>query len=455
MFLQYRSSKLDLSFNEKFDAEILDLKEQYNIPAIGIAIVNNNEIEYQKSFGLMDVENEIEYNNDTPIRVQSISKSITSLATIKLIEQYNLSIDKPISEFLDMTLFERFQPEIDQVTIEALLTHQSGLTLGDIFAMYAPSTEIPSLEESLLQTIEFNSSKDFYYSNTGYNLLEWVIESVSDMTFESFVRKEVLEPLFMVNSTFDYQSLDVKHNIAGYNIKSKPVSMYVYPEKASGELFSTLTDMSRFINYLSMIDDSDDLQLNSSLKSQMFTKKSNDIGIYNYVYDGYGYGFYIESLDNDKYAVAHGGQGAGIMSHFHVLPDEQSGIVILTNSQRSWPMIAHVLSMYSRSYGFKPIKMEALIYVEGASFAFLGCLLGVLILNIKDLIVMIKHKKVTSSWTKSLISLIGVGLIIWSLNQDYLLITSILPISGHALLLTILLICGSYLLRPIIQYSKN
>lgn len=445
------------SFEETFEKKVIHLQELYNIPAIGIAIVYDKQIEYQQSFGYIDVENSIEYNNNIPIRVQSISKSVTSLAIVKLIEKYNLDINQPISEYIDLEAFDEFTLEISQVSLEDLLTHQSGLTLGDIFAMYDPYAKIPSLKNSLQQTIAFNSStiKTFNYSNTGYNFLEWIIESVSKQSFEDFVSQEVLKPLNMVESTFNYHKLSYKPSIAGYNITNNSVPMYVYPEKASGELFSTLTDMASFINYLASIQVSDVLNLNPTLKSRMFETISNDIGVYNFVYDGYGYGFYIENLDNNNYAIAHGGQGAGVMSHFHVLPNEQSGIVILTNSQRSWPMIAHILSMYRRMYRFEPIKMETLIVLEAASFAFLGCLFGLLALSIKKLIFMIKHKKVTSSLMKSLFAIILTGLIIWSLNQDYLLLTSILPISGHALLIMILLISISYLVRPIIEYKKT
>lgn len=455
-FAGYQRVNNTSSFEATFEEEVTHLKRLYDIPAIGIAIVNDNEIEYQKAFGLINIDDAIEYNSNTPIRVQSISKSVTTLAVIKLIEKYDLEVNQPLKEYINLEAFDEFSPEIYQLSLEDLLTHKSGLTLGNIFAMYDPYVEIPSLEKSLKQTISFNSSmkSSFNYSNTGYNFLEWIIESVSKQSFEEFVNLEILNPLNMNESTFDYHKLNIKPSIAGYNIAHNPVSMYVYPEKASGELFSTLTDMTRFIDYLASIQASDVLNLDSTLKSRMFSTISNDIGVYNYVYDGYGYGFYVEELDNENFAIAHGGQGAGVMSHFHVLPNEQSGIVILTNSQRSWPMIAHILSMYRRMYRFEPIKMETLIYVEAASFAVLGCLFGLFVLNIKRLISMIRQKKVTSSLMKSLIALLFALLVLWGLNQDYLLLTSILPISGYALLILILLISCSYLVRPVITLTN-
>lgn len=451
-FLQYHNVHENSDIKEILDKEIISLKERYEIPALGIAIVNDGEIVYQNAFGMLDVNQRIEYTINSPIRVQSISKSVTSIAIAKLVDEYNLDVNQPLGEFINLSNLNIEKSALKSVTIEELLTHTSGLTLGDIFAMYDPYAPIPTLKKSLERTIDFNSSmaNKFYYSNTGYNLLEWIIEQVTHQSFEQYVKNEVLDPLNMTNSTFDFHALKNKPKLAGYSITHKPIAMYVYAEKGSGELFSTLNDMTKFINYMSTINDSDWLDLNLTFKTKMLQVNAEDIGIYNFVYDGYGYGFYIETLKENDFAIAHGGQGAGVMSHFHVLPNDQSGVVILTNSQRSWPMIAHVLSLYRRMYGFNMIKMESLIYIEATSFAIVGCLVGGLILSLKRLNEMIRHKRIVSSKRYFICSLVVVGVITWSLSQDYLLLTSVLPMSGFAILISLLLLALSYLIRPII-----
>ena len=72
----------------------------------------------------------------------------------------------------------------------------------------------------------------------------------------------------------------------------------------------------------------------------LYTPMVGKIGVYDLVFDAYGLGYYLENLPNGEWAVSHGGQGGGVMTHFHSFPETGDGIVILTNSQRSWPFIA-------------------------------------------------------------------------------------------------------------------
>ena len=75
------------------------------------------------------------------------------------------------------------------------------------------------------------------------------------------------------------------------------------------------------------------------------------------MFEAYGFGHYIETLPNGLRSVSHGGQGNGVMTHFQTVPETGDAIVILTNSQRSWPFIAYLLSdwaqwrAFSRRYG--------------------------------------------------------------------------------------------------------
>lgn len=160
-FLQYHNVHENSDIKEILDKEIISLKERYEIPALGIAIVNDGEIVYQNAFGMLDVNQRIEYTINSPIRVQSISKSVTSIAIAKLVDEYNLDVNQPLGEFINLSNLNIEKSALKSVTIEELLTHTSGLTLGDIFAMYDPYAPIPTLKKSLERTIDFNSLQIF------------------------------------------------------------------------------------------------------------------------------------------------------------------------------------------------------------------------------------------------------------------------------------------------------
>lgn len=94
----------------------------------------------------------------------------------------------------------------------------------------------------------------------------------------------------------------------GYDLKGNPIPVYVYPSKASGRLFATVDDIAAFAA--------------AGMK-----------------------------------AVSHGGQGGGCMTHFYLVPETGDGMVILTNSQRSWPFFASLFNDWARWSGFSSVGM--------------------------------------------------------------------------------------------------
>ena len=117
----------------------------------------------------------------------------------------------------------------------------------------------------------------------------------------------------------------------------------------------------------------------------MYTPVSENIGIYGLVFDAYGLGYYIETLPNGKLAVAHGGQGTGIMTHFHAVPETGDAFVILTNSQRSWPFIARLLSDWAQWRGFPSVGMGRMVLGEYGMWVLVGIIWFSLLLQVRRL----------------------------------------------------------------------
>jgi hypothetical protein len=136
-----------------------------------------------------------------------------------------------------------------------------------------------------------------------------------------------------------------------------PVAPYVSPGGASGGLFVTLHDIARFVASGTLAGGPTRHRVVSSESLEALYELHVEIpGLYGTVADGYGYGHFIEHLPDGRKAVWHGGQGHGWMTHFHLVPETGDGIVILTNSQRSWPFIATVLPDWARWAGFGEVR---------------------------------------------------------------------------------------------------
>ncbi|MBW6472890.1 MAG: serine hydrolase [Anaerolineaceae bacterium] len=254
------------------------------------------------------------------------------------------------------------------------------------------------------------------------------------------MQQEVLKPVGMQHSSFEWRPDWDPPVPTGYGLRGEPVSVYVYPEKASGGLFSTTEDIANFVIASMPEFSTTQSVLTTESIDSMHTIWVDRIGVYNLVFDGYGLGHYIERLSDGRMAISHGGQGTGWMTHYHAVPESGDGIVILTNSQRSWPMIAYLLTDWAGWSGLPALGMSRIILGNNMLWGFVGFLWFAIIWelwNLASLLATRKNSKISSIkksipnrvFRISLSMIIFCGLF-WSINQDYLFITSVFPMAA-------------------------
>ncbi len=411
----------------------------YDIPGSSIALVKEGKLAWSKAYGIADVKTERKLTRDTPMRVQSISKSITAWGIMRLVEQGKIELDAPILQYFKSWHFPESKFSAKRLTVRQLLSHTGGLPLGDVFTIYSPHEEMPSLREKLTKEAVLVSEPGsaFSYSNTGYNLLELLIEEVTGQAFNDYMMREVLIPLGMNRSTFVYNEGFDPAVPVGYDLSGKPVPVYVYPEKASGGLFATAEDIATF-TIAGMKDVSHDKQiLSPNTIEALYTPVCKEIGIYSLVFDAYGLGHYIETLPHGERAISHGGQGTGIMTHFHAVPETGDAIVILTNSQRSWPFISYLLRDWARWRGFESIGMSRIIWAKYGLWAVIALIWSAVILQVMNTTTRIMCKDIQKARRSKLLTIaqkvvaiiIIIGLI-WCMSQKYLFLSSVFPVAS-------------------------
>lgn len=429
-------------FTSHLDKQIPKLMDFYDIPGSSIAIVKEGKLVWSEAYGIADEQTGRKMTKDTPMRVQSISKSITAWGIMKLVEQGKIELDAPVMQYFKSWHFPESEFSVKKVTVRQLLSHTGGLPLGDIFTIYSPYEDMPSLREKLTKeaVLVREPGSAFFYSNTGYNLLELLIEEVTGQTFNDYMKKEILNPLGMNNSTFNWNEKFEYVVPVGYDLSGNPVPIYVYPEKASGGLFATAEDIATF-TIAGMKDAPHDKHiLSTNTIEAMYTPASKEMGIYSLVFDAYGFGHYIETLPNGKRAISHGGQGTGIMTHFHAVPETGDAIVILTNSQRSWPFISYLLMDWSRWQGFESIGMGRIIWAKYVLWAAIALIWSAIILkamNIATWIIKRKYKEILKVKrsklliiTKTVVAITIIIGLIWCIGQRYLFLSSVFPIAS-------------------------
>lgn len=425
-----RNIRTDASLDElkaHMDERIPILMKLYGIPGCNIALVKDGEIAWTDAYGYADVASGRAMTVDTPMSVQSITKSVTAWGVIRLVEKGLIDLDTPVSQYLKSWQFPLTDYPTEKITIRQLLTHTAGMPLGDFTNTYSPGEAMPSNRDVMTAEAVLirEPGTGFSYSNTGYNLLEILIEDVTGQSFSDYIRMEVLLPLGMEGTTFDIDTAATPYPPTGYNLSGEPVSVYLYPSKASGGLFATAHDIARFA--AAGMKENPVLSIESI--NRMYKPESQKIGIYGLIFKAYGFGHYIEKLRNGALSVSHGGQGNGIMTHLQAVPETGDAIVILTNSQRSWPFIAYVLRDWAHWRGFPSVGMGRIIWGQYGLCVVIGMLVSASLLVMLRLILGFFHQKRTGfKLLRISAASILLGVLIWCACQKYLFITSVFPV---------------------------
>jgi CubicO group peptidase (beta-lactamase class C family) len=192
--------------------------------------------------------------------------------------------------------------------------------------------------------------------------------------------------------------------------------------KASGGLFATAHDIARFA--AAGMQENPVLSVESI--SRMYQPEGHKVGIYGLIFEAYGFGYYIEKLPNGALSVSHGGQGNGTMTHLQAVPETGDAIVLLTNSQRSRPFIAYVLSDWAQWRGFPSVGMGRIIWGHYGLCVVIGMLISASLLVILRLVSTFYQQKRTGfQLLRVSAAFILLGVLILCACQRYLFITSV------------------------------
>jgi N-acyl-D-amino-acid deacylase len=199
---------------KSYDQVIPDFMRKYGIPGGAVAVMRDGKLIYARGFGYADVENKTPVQPDARFRIASVSKTLTSAAIMKLVEEGKLELDDrvaPLIAHLTPAPEATVDPRWDQITIRHLLNHTGGWDRTKpnggfdpvdrpAIAAAAVNAPAPASSETLIRymkgmPLDFDPGEKFAYSNFGYIILGRVVERVSGMRYEEYVRARVLEPV--------------------------------------------------------------------------------------------------------------------------------------------------------------------------------------------------------------------------------------------------------------------
>lgn len=411
----------------------------FGVPGVAVALVVDGEPVWSGAYGDADRDEGRPMTVDTYLRTESISKSVTAWGVMRLVELGLVGLDDPVARHLRTWAFPDPSDAGASVTIRQLLANTGGLRHGDIDLRYAPAADRPSLRASLTGQMGFDREPGagFAYSNVGFNLLEVLIEDVSGQDFATFMEEQVFAPLGLQRTTFTWQA-DLSPQVPmGHDLAGRPTPPYVYAERASGGLLATVDDVARFVAAGMPASTTASAVLAPDAIAEMHAPQVQVAGYMGAVYQAYGLGHFVETLPNGMRAVSHGGQGYGWMTHFHAVPESGDGIVLLTNSQRSWPLFARVLNDWARWRGFPSVGMGRIRVAEAAMWAIVAALLFATLWMGWGLVIGLasgrrrfapharsRLRSRLALATAAIAILLGLG---WAARQAYLFLPSVFP----------------------------
>ena len=315
----------------------------WHVAGLSVAVVKDNEVLMTEGFGYRDYENKLPVTSQTLFAIGSSSKAFTAFSVGLLVDEGLIDWNTPIKEYMpDFRMYDDFAT-LEMTPID-LLTHRSGLPRHDL--MWYGSNFSRKEMYDRLRYLEPNEPfrYTFQYQNLMYMTAGILVGRMTNSTWEDVVYERVFKPLGMNNSNFSVDISQTKDDYSlPYRVNKEDVIEKMDFRNISaigpaGSINSCADDMVQWVKMLSnkgMVDDTQ-LMLEATVENlitpHMFLsiKNSNEeLSYYNY-----GLGWFIQTYRGHPY-VNHGGNIDGFTALVSLLPDDNIGIVILTNQNNS------------------------------------------------------------------------------------------------------------------------
>lgn len=325
---------------ERFVAEQL---AAWEVPGCAVAAVRGGQVELAGGWGLRDREAGLPVSQDTLFAIGSTTKAFTATTVGALVDDGLLEWQRPLREYVPgVQLHDPYAS--DRLTIVDLLSHRSGLPRHDLTWIGQPDRSRTEIVRSLrFLPLSRDLRQTFQYCNLGYLVAGHVVEVLSGVPWEDFVRARLLKPLAMrrTNLAVDEMLADDDH-AAAYTRRDGvivPVPQRPLPAVApAGAINSSAADMARWLlaqlagGQLDGVTVMSPATAKRQLTPHMLLPGSEQVpGLTQYAY---GLGWIIGRYREHKIALHDGGID-GFTTSCMLLPDDGIGVVVLTNTSAS------------------------------------------------------------------------------------------------------------------------
>ena len=330
--------------NKEQKAKLQDRMEFYKVPGLGLAVINNNQLEWAKCYGVRDIRTKEKITLNTLFEAGSTSKSITAAVSLILVEKGLIDLDEDVNNKLkDWKIPENRFTAANKITLRQILTHTSGINRPD--SMFSSvENSFPTLEDVLKGQepaindpvkVVFKPGSNHQYSNFGYIVIEKLIEDITGMDFHQAVKELLFDPLDLLFSTFKYPSKEVqKKSIVHHNKEGEAEGIGLTPGASGhGGLLTTPIELASFIDEINKNYQNQKRRKISSLfaKHMLNEERELDPSKGFGIFTGQGLGVFLVKKGEDFCFLHPGTNAPGATCNMIGFPNIGQGIVLMAN----------------------------------------------------------------------------------------------------------------------------
>jgi len=341
-----------VAFADKIDDRVKMFMAERHIPGAAVAVVRNGRVVRMKGYGVASLEFGVPVTTETVFEIGSVSKQMTAAGIMLLVQDGKVNLDERISKYLPNT------PEAwKDVTVRHLLTHTSGIksyTGLDGFDLSQRMSMADFIKKLSPYPLEFIPGEKSIYSNSGFNLLAYIIETQGEKKYFDFMRERIFIPLGMTKTADrdpqfviplranGYEWRDNRHNGRDGNLTDL---------MGAGSIVSTISDMTKWEAALR-----GNRLLNAESKKMIWTQFTFNNG----KLSPYGFGWRISDVRGHK-LIGHTGQTAGFGAAIFRYVDDDVTVIALTNLGENGMgslIAADIAKQYIPNMSLKAVNMR-------------------------------------------------------------------------------------------------
>lgn len=333
---------------------IFQMMEEDKIPGISIAFIDSGRISWQKNYGYANLQDSLLVTKATLFNGASLSKPVTAMAALKLADKNKIDLNEDVNKYLkDWKIPDSKFTEKEKVTLKRLIGHTSGID-NHLWSSYFPGENVPTLIQMLAGekpsvdpkvSVVYVPGEKRKYSNPGYSVIEKLIEDLTSQNFNAAISNLLFVPSNMNSSTFEQPvpSRIKKLLATGYSSDLKPYPYKLFPYKAAGGIWTTPSDLGKFL--IALLEDyhsGKNIILSKETADKVFQKSTERLG-FTKIFNG----------DKQDLLFEHWGSNSGFTSYMVASLNKKQGVVIMTNSDNGTNLMSYIARAVAQEYNWE------------------------------------------------------------------------------------------------------